>query len=82
MIRNRLFPAPAGLPACAARAPLLESRAWRLDFEPEARIVARWHIRWGRVRALRAAIASGGYDLEARIHDLLDDPPADWVAGN
>jgi hypothetical protein len=36
-----------------------------------------WCIRWGRVRAIRAAIASGAYNLETRLADLRDDPPSD-----
>lgn len=34
-------------------------------------------IRWDMVRAIRQAIACGRYDVEARLDDLLDDPPAD-----
>jgi hypothetical protein len=37
-------------------------------------------VRWELVRALRTAIASGRYDVEARLDDLLDDPPAELIA--
>ena len=32
-------------------------------------------VRWGKVQAIRSALARGAYNLEARIADLLDDPP-------
>ncbi len=41
-------------------------------------------IRWEKVRTLRAAIARDRYDLDARLDDLLDNPPAAltlWAAG-
>ncbi len=37
-------------------------------------------IRWGKVAAIRAALASGQYDADARLEDLLDKLPADLGA--
>lgn len=36
-------------------------------------------VRWELVRAIRGAIASGRYDVESRLNDLLDDPPAELM---
>ena len=37
-------------------------------------------IRWELVQAIREAIAADRYDLESRLDDLLDDPPAELAA--
>jgi hypothetical protein len=37
-------------------------------------------IRWELVQALRTAIAANRYDVDARLNDLLDDPPAELLA--
>jgi len=49
----------------------------RLASQPGDRVV---EIRWGRVLAVREALATGRYDLESRLNDLLDDPPAELAA--
>jgi hypothetical protein len=57
--------------------PRCTPQAGRLKAPPRDRLT---DIRWERVQAIRAALRAGRYDVEARLDDLLDDPPAEWSA--
>ncbi len=75
--RNLIFPRPLMLDAArlATLRPLAKPKRLGLPhFDPLL------EVRWGKVLALRAAIAAGAYNLEARLDDLLDDPPAELTA--
>lgn len=79
LTRNRIFPALFP-PVNGSRN---DARSSGCTNARRGRAESWLDIRWGRVRALRTAIASGRYDVEARIEDLLDDPPAElagWIS--
>lgn len=76
-MRN-LFPIDHLLPdAGQPPHPRFVLQAGRLQVSPRDRLR---EIRWDRVRAIRAALRADRYDVEARLNDLLDDPPAKLAA--
>jgi hypothetical protein len=77
LMRN-LFPIDHLLPdAGQPPHPRCTLPAGRLEAPPRDRLT---DIRWERVQAIRTALRAGRYDVEARLDDLLDDPPAEWSA--
>lgn len=47
----------------------LDAQAW------VEKVKALPDLRWEKVRAVRDALAEGGYDVEARLDDLIDRLP-------
>ncbi len=76
LIRNRLFPnrlAQDAEWAAPLRTGQMAGATGIVSVDPLL------EIRWEKVLAIRAAIAGGSYNLEARLEDLLDDPPAELL---
>lgn len=76
-MQNRIFP---GLAQRNGDRPATLRWAARVSGGRMARRDALLEVRWEKVRALRAAIAGGTYDLDGRLDDLLEDPPLELAA--
>lgn len=72
MTQNRLFTSVYG--RIADGTAILERVLRPIGRRPPAADPLQ-RIRWEKVRTIRAALIGGRYDTDARLDDLLDNPP-------